>query len=235
MPQTADATQCDWELGLTCRSHVYELFHVLFSGDPDGQLLSVLASDQSAQSLTLAAVGYDPALLGAGCGEPAMMSFAHRLATLDPDDAGYLDGLRSDYMRYLAGPLKQDAQPWESFYRSHRQLLFQEVTLQVRDFYRRFGCIPAEYPRVADDHVSLECAFMALLCRRAQEAIAAGDEARLNECLEGQKQFLADHMTQWLPQFAEGLSRREGDSLYQVAVAALAQFCEADAKWLAER
>ncbi len=223
----------DFELALACRAYVYELFHTLFSGEPNEQLLDALASPQAAQALRLAASRYDAASVVPESAESALVRFADEAGGLAARGPEYLDRFRTEYMRFLAGPMKQDAQPWESFYLSHRHLLFQESTLAVRDFYRSFGCLPAEYPRVADDHVSLECGFMAVLCRRSQKALESGDRAEEIKLIDGQSRFLSEHMNKWIPQFDSNVQKTKGDSLYKSAVSALCELCAEDAEWLA--
>ena len=222
----------DLELALACRTYIYELFHTLFSGEPNEQLLDALASPQAIQALLLAASRYDAETAAPVADDSALAGLAEEVSALEARTPEFLDQFKSDYMRYLAGPMKQDAQPWESFYVSHRHLLFQESTLAVRDFYRSFGCLPVEYPRVADDHVSLECGFMAVLCRRSQEALDADDRGELERLMEGQKRFLDEHMNKWIPLFDENLRKAKGETLYKSAVSALCEFCALDAEWL---
>lgn len=222
----------DLELAFACRSYLYELFHTLFSGEPNEQLVDALVSPQAQQALMLAAARYDAEVAEPALGDSALMRFAQEASDAKARGAEFLDQFKSDYMRYLAGPMKQDAQPWESFYVSHRHLLFQESTLAVRDFYRSFGCLPAEYPRVADDHISLECGFMAVLCRRSQEALDGDNQGELERLVEGQKRFLDEHMGKWIPLFDENLQKAKGETLYKSAVSALCEFCALDARWL---
>jgi len=219
----------DLELVLACQAYNYELFHRLLGGEPSAALLAEAKSDHAAWSLALAAAGYDEGAAEAGLpAESRVAGLVGALGGLDATEEQAAD-LCGQYVNYLAGPSKGAAQPWESVYTSHRGLLFQETTLQVRDFYRSFGCIPAEYPRVADDHVALECAFMAVLARRGAEALARGDSAEVERLLDGERRFLDEHLLVWLPRFADAIAKRPGDSVYQRAVCALTEVCAADA------
>jgi TorA maturation chaperone TorD len=50
-----------------------------------------------------------------------------------------IDNVRTDYSRLFIGPGKVITPPWESVYFSVERLTFQRETLQVREWYRRFG------------------------------------------------------------------------------------------------
>ena len=226
VPDNADI---DLELALACRGYAYEMFHMLFAGNPSKELAELVSSSQTAAALNLAGRAFLP---GNPASDGKIASLSAMLSRINPEDELQISNLRCEYMRHIAGPLKQNAQPWESFYTSHRHLLFQETTLEVREFYRRWGCLPKEYPRVADDHVSLECAFMGVLCRRSQESLASGDGDGLRATLSGQRDFLEKHMLKWIPLFAEAIAPYKDSSIYPSAVIALSELCEIDGEWL---
>jgi TorA maturation chaperone TorD len=47
--------------------------------------------------------------------------------------------MQADYMRLFIGPGKVIAAPWESVYFNEDRMTFQVQTLDVRNWYRRFG------------------------------------------------------------------------------------------------
>lgn len=49
------------------------------------------------------------------------------------------DALQGDHIRLFIGPAKVLVAPWESVYFNKERLTFQEQTLEVRGWYRRFG------------------------------------------------------------------------------------------------
>ncbi len=145
--------------------------------------------------------------------------------------ARMLDQALSEYNRCILGlGAHRESHPWESTYTSHNRLMFQPETLAVREFYRTYGCTPAQYPKVADDHVALECAFLAHLAKRALEAPSG--EARA-EALSGQLRFLDEHLLAWLPRYCADLYADAPDGLYDLAARALLEFAEADRRFLA--
>ena len=88
--------------------------------------------------------------------------------------------------------------------------------------------------RVPDDHVALQCAFLAKLAGEALEAFRAGDAAALPAALRDQRAFVVEHMAGWLGEYAKGLRRSKTSVLYPQLVEALAAFVNLDAVLLAE-
>jgi TorA maturation chaperone TorD len=78
-------------------------------------------------------------------------------------------------------------------------MLFQEETLQVRSWYRRFGLQAIRLYQEPDDHVGLELAFLSHMAQLALAAAAEGDPARLTELLQAKRAFLITHAQRWIP------------------------------------
>jgi TorA maturation chaperone TorD len=106
-----------------------------------------------------------------------------------------------DYTRLFVGPGKIVAPPWESAQIDDERLTFQEETLAVRAWYRRYGVLPAQLHAEPDDHIGLELAFMAHLAQLALAAQAAGDTARLADLLAAERGFLRAHPLRWAPKW----------------------------------
>ena len=124
--------------------------------------------------------------------------------------------------------------PWEAPHRSGEPTVFQEGTLAVRAAYRARGVQPRKLQRVPDDHVALECAFMAREARFSLAQLIAGDVRELAAGLRAQQSFVVEHMTAWLGEYAKGLRRSATAVLYPQAAEALAAFVALDATFLAE-
>jgi putative dimethyl sulfoxide reductase chaperone len=110
--------------------------------------------------------------------------------------------LSSDYMKLFIGPEKVLAPPWESVYFNDERNIFQEQTLQVRQWYRQFGLEPEKLHSEPDDHVGLEFAFLAHLAQLALQALEADDTAAFDQYLDAQRRFLLEHPLQWVPLWA---------------------------------
>jgi TorA maturation chaperone TorD len=107
--------------------------------------------------------------------------------------------LNADYTRLFIGAGKVLAPPWESVYFSKERLVFQEQTLQVRNWYRRFGLQAENYQKEPDDHLALELAFVTHLAQCALKALREYDEPTFQEMMEAQCRFLSEHLLKWAP------------------------------------
>ena len=111
----------------------------------------------------------------------------------------------------------------------------QPETLEVRNAYRAFGYLPEMYRKVADDHLSLECAFMSLLARRTEAAYcdpAIDPAGSVGALAEGQLSFLQNHLNKWIGSYACDLAEDACESLYSVAANALVAFMAWDISFL---
>ena len=198
------------------RAFLYEMAHTVFGGEPDETLFSALCSPDCRG--TLQAMG----ALSAGGAVARLAEYVKRLAADEDVRARELRRSVSDFNRVVVGlGADRTSHPWESAYTNSKRLLFQAETLDVRNAYRAFGYLPECYPRVADDHIALECAFMAALARKSLEV---QDDEEL-ACLEaGQRAFLQDHFLRWIGDYARDLRVDAPGGLYELTAAALAEF-----------
>ena len=123
------------------------------------------------------------------------------LASASPADL--LPVLRGEYTALFVGLEQVDAPPWESVYLSRDHLLFDEQTLQVRDFYARFGLQIPKIDREPDDHIGYELLFLAHLLEHAASALVEANRAEAALFLTAARDFLVAHPQQWALLFAE--------------------------------
>ena len=107
--------------------------------------------------------------------------------------------LKAEYTHLFIGTSKLIASPFESVYLSEFPQVFQEQTLQVRGWYRRFGLEPEKIYKEPDDHIGLETAFIAHLAQLGLAALDAGDSEKFQSLLDAQRQFLIEHLLIWGP------------------------------------
>jgi TorA maturation chaperone TorD len=117
---------------------------------------------------------------------------------LNDERGGVYAALRDDYTRLFIGPDKVLAPPWGSVYFSKDRLIFQEQTLQVRNWYRRFGLVSDKLHQEPDDHIGLEMIFLSNLARLSLLAIEAEDETQLMYLLSEQWEFLQEQPLNWV-------------------------------------
>lgn len=119
------------------------------------------------------------------------------------EEAGLTDEIfekmQSDYTTLFIGPGKLKAAPWESVYLNEDRMTFQEQTLDVRRWYRRFGLESEKIHKEPDDHIGLELLFMAHLATGAIQALHEQDHANFDKFVEAQREFLNKHLGVWAP------------------------------------
>ena len=108
------------------------------------------------------------------------------------------EAVRDDYTRLFVGPGKVLAPVWESMYFTKERSIFQKETLEVRDWYRRYGVESVKLYHEPDDHLGLELAFVAHLAGLAHAALESGDQEKFQELLTAQREFLSKHTFQWV-------------------------------------
>lgn len=107
------------------------------------------------------------------------------------------ESISIDYTRLFIGPGKVLAPPWESFYFQQERVIFQEQTLQVREWYRDYGLESVKLHSEPDDHIGLELAFISHLAGLAYAALEQQEKEEFEKLLDAQKQFLSEHTLQW--------------------------------------
>lgn len=177
------------------------------------------AGEQTPEVLAeLNAGGFPETLVLVEAGAPASRAMSAALRALAGgarDDSGLpftdADQLAADYAAiYLTHALR--ASPHESVWRDEDHLMLQGPTFSVREFYRRHGMQVADWRQRADDHLTHELQFVALLLERGQLREAA--------------RFLKAHLMTWLPQFAARVGQRADTPFYAALSALTLSACE---------
>ena len=104
---------------------------------------------------------------------------------------------------------------WESVYFSKGRLLFQEQTLQVREWYASFGLQTERKHREPDDHIGLELGFIAHLATLALNSLEAGDQPAAEKNLQAQRDFLTQRLLRWEPAWAELVEKHAETNFYR--------------------
>lgn len=214
------------EVLLANRLFLYSLMHKLFGGEPDQELLNILSSDSTCEAYGLLAEEEND-VMARTC------QFLTELRE-DIQKPEFLDRVKNEYTVLFIGPAKLVAPPWESVYRNKQEMLFQECTLAVREFYRKFNMLPEGYPRIPDDGLALELHFMAKLSQKALTALQEDKLDWLKYYLQGQNIFLANHLLVWIPMFVERMGGATTDYLYPQMCLVLDDFLKKDKKVVTE-
>ena len=125
------------------------------------------------------------------------------------------DDLRVDYTRLFVGIKKVLAPLWESVYFNQDRMVFQEQTLQVRAWYRRFGLEPEKLYKEPDDHIGLELLFLVHLAKLGLQALEENDQAESEKYLQAQRDFLSEHLLRWGPAWAKLVRQHASTDFYR--------------------
>ncbi|WP_059170769.1 molecular chaperone [Bacillus sp. FJAT-27445] len=136
-----------------------------------------------------------------------------------------------EYSRLFIGPGTLPAPPWESFYTSREQMLFDESAFAVRQQYHSVGLKFAKENNEPDDHLVLELEFM---IRLIEKGIGARDSTVLNRCLKKELYFLKQHLGKWIGKFGKALANSTSSKLYKGAALLAADFIAQDIECLNE-
>lgn len=124
--------------------------------------------------------------------------------------------LAADYAKiFLAAGISQGsaAFPYESVYTSPGRIIMQDAWEAVRKSYESAGLIKSGATSgLFEDHISLELEFMAFLCEEARRDPDSSD------WLIKQREFLRDHLLNWVPAFTADVDQY-ADTLFYKAIA----------------
>lgn len=124
------------------------------------------------------------------------------------------DELAADYAAiYLT--YAYHASPCESVWLDQENLAMQAPMFQVREFYKLFDLVAADWRTRPDDHLVLELLFLAGLFR-AEHPQALPEAAR----------FLDSHLLRWLPLFGQRVAARCATPFYAGAARLTAAYCD---------
>lgn len=93
------------------------------------------------------------------------------------------------------------AAPYESLYLDASGLLMGRVRHDVFEAYKRERVALQKGIDYADDHLSFEFEFMAILCERTLAALEQGDETEALRTLDVQHSFVTEHINRWFTRF----------------------------------
>ncbi|MGN0038832.1 MAG: molecular chaperone [Coriobacteriales bacterium] len=125
------------------------------------------------------------------------------------------------------------AYPFESVYTNERRLMMQEARAEVlkilRDNHLKRGAW-----NEGEDHIALELEFMQRMSLRVAEALDAGDEDRAVELLITQREFVANHLLNWMPMLVADMQKFSKTLFYQGLAVLSLGYVEEDAALIDE-
>lgn len=198
----------DWTTTLTGEMLLLGLLAKIIYSDPDEPWIQSLIDEEVFSAVPL------------GSDEKETITGLEYLGRWINDQNGKINAnslldLKTDYVALFIGPGKMHAPVWESVYYSEDSLIFQERTIAVRQWYRRFGVESERRNQEPDDHIGLELSFMARLATLGLQAYEEQDQARFSNFLTAQKKFYSEHLLQWGPAFAKLVIKHAKTDFYR--------------------
>jgi len=119
-----------------------------------------------------------------------------------------------EFARLFLGPQHPAAVPYASFYLSETRQLMTEITIQVRGYYLDAGMTVTGLHRVPDDHIALELEFMAYLADESVRNLENANAEAASAAVARLEVFYHEHLTKWLPLFADRVQEGAESGFY---------------------
>ena len=139
----------------------------------------------------------------------------------------FLNGLVLEYTRLFVGPGRHIS-PYESVYRDNENALWSETTAEVKNFIESSGLEYSGSWTGLPDHIGVELEFMQRITYHEKEAWSCGDKETTILCLELEKKFIDEHLSQWVPVFCDKVRKETRVAFYGEMAEFTCQFIELD-------
>ncbi|MDR2196721.1 MAG: molecular chaperone TorD family protein [Coriobacteriales bacterium] len=123
--------------------------------------------------------------------------------------------LGREWLRLLVGYGEPEAPPWATWYFEKDPVIFGSKTLEVRQWYARYGLELERKYHEPDDHLGLMLQFLALLISRESEAQVAGEAQTAKRYQQEQRDFLEQNILPWLPNWQARVAEKAKISFYR--------------------
>ena len=149
---------------------------------------------------------------------------------------GSVSDLKVDYSRTFIGSGVSGysaAYPYESVYTSDRRLLGREARGEVLQYYRNNKLVKGQWNDM-EDHIALELEFMQIMSARTRDALKEGDEESALNNIRCQRDFVHNHLNNWLPMITGDMMKFSETDFYQGLALITLGYCEEDENLLEE-
>lgn len=126
--------------------------------------------------------------------------------------------------------------PYESFYKRDDQMIESGGDNPLIQLYNELDFrVELDKARVVSaDHIGVELEFMYMLCNAIKKAFEAADEEGIQELLEVQKNFMQDHLLDWVPMYLINMKRESRTPLYHDGAELAMEFLLSDFEYIHE-
>jgi len=135
----------------------------------------------------------------------------------EEDFAGAVVGLRCEWLRLFVGIHVPQAPAWATFYFEKDPLIFGRKTLEVRQWYARYGLQIERKHKEPDDHLGLMLQFLATVITQEADALRSGDQDAAACLRADEQQFVASALQPWVGRWQELVAagcKEDGGTFY---------------------
>lgn len=148
-------------------------------------------------------------------GSEAFREFGESIRDLDADEReAVVTDLATEYSSLFLMGTDDQVNPYESYYLGDEPIISQEPTVEVKHIMDELGYGGHESYAEPADHVGVELAFMAFLCRAAAKQLDDGNREYARRYLALQRQFLDQHLLEWVPDLCDDLAAATDATFY---------------------
>lgn len=192
------------------RLYVYQLLKLLFEEPLNQETLKVLQEELNSNELAQVSSGANSIKI-------------YLESKKDTPPEVLCRELQAEYQRLFVGPGHVLAPIWESVYFDPEGLMFGERTLEVRDFYRKYGLESIHKNRQPEDHLSVELEFILYLIQQYLDSQDVNEQTKI---LMDQKLFLQQHLGTWKDEFVKLIEVHSDNQFYLGAGMLLREFLD---------
>ncbi len=139
------------------------------------------------------------------------------------DTADIEEEARREFMNLFKVPGGQYIAPYESVFRDTRDiggrkvqgLLMGQSAIDVQKWYQLAAIEISKEYKDLPDHIALELNYLAHLCGKEQQFVAAGDDSKLTRSWEMERDFLKTHIVSWIDAFRDKVHEKSRHIYYR--------------------
>lgn len=130
-----------------------------------------------------------------------------------------------EYNKLFTGPGLVLAPVWKSFYFNNERLIFQEQTVEVKKYFKKYNLISGTESSEAEDHLGFMLNFMEIL---SEKTIVTNNERDRLAYVNDQNYFLSNHLLSWIDKFVFNINKYAQYNFYKAFGNILLEFLERD-------
>ncbi|UCH93166.1 MAG: molecular chaperone TorD family protein [Candidatus Aminicenantes bacterium] len=190
------------------RSSIYGLLSLLYSREPDVNLLSCLREQNLLDHLI----------------EAGMTLNKQEFTTAPVEEVR--ENLAIDYTSLFIASTGKRIPLNESIHHQQEGHFWGHSTVEVNDFIRFLGMTIDNDWTGFPDHIAVEFEVMKKLVESEQVALEQNNQDRAKKCRKLQREFLDGHISHWVPQVCERIIHQAQTSFYKELAALTKDFIE---------